>query len=294
MQNGGLRSSGITKKSTDEKPLISVVTVVYNGEATLEQTILSVVSQTYENVEYIIVDGGSKDGTIDIIKKYECKIDYWQSEPDRGIYDAMNKGIGLALGEWIYIIGADDFFVDENVINELSDLFIGSYDVISGTVWAVNSKGFQYAFDNNYSRTIDEDNMYGISAPHQGIFIRRKIMNKYLFDIKYNIAADLKLNLQLWGDRALKIKKVKNKIAYYSCEGTSGKNIKKRTQETKEILKEFNCENLAHVYLSKDKSFIMKIKKLFSNNTIIMCLKVFFHKMYKHKCRWEKCPYCQH
>ena len=154
MQNGGLRSSGITKKSTDEKPLISVVTVVYNGEATLEQTILSVVSQTYENVEYIIVDGGSKDGTIDIIKKYECKIDYWQSEPDRGIYDAMNKGIGLAIGEWIYIIGADDFFVDENVINELSDLFIGSYDVISGTVWAVNSKGFQYAFDNNYSRPI--------------------------------------------------------------------------------------------------------------------------------------------
>ena len=84
---------------------ISIVTVVYNGASTLEQTILSVLGQTYPHIEYIIIDGGSKDGTVDIIKKYQDRIAYWVSEPDEGIYDAMNKGIRHASGDWIYFLG---------------------------------------------------------------------------------------------------------------------------------------------------------------------------------------------
>ena len=89
-------------------PLISVVTVSYNAVSTIEQTIISVLNQMYSNIEYIIIDGGSTDGTVDIIKRYDDKIAYWRSEPDRGIYDAMNKGILQAKGEWIYFIGASD------------------------------------------------------------------------------------------------------------------------------------------------------------------------------------------
>ena len=89
-----------------EKPLISVVTVAYNAVATIEQTILSVINQTYPNIEYIIIDGGSTDGTVNIIKKYMDHIAYWVSEPDKGIYDAMNKGGIRATGTFIQFLNA--------------------------------------------------------------------------------------------------------------------------------------------------------------------------------------------
>lgn len=91
-------------------PKVSIITVVYNGEKELENTILSVIRQTYDNLEYIIVDGGSTDNTINIIKKYANKISYWISEPDKGIYDAMNKGIDVANGEWLLFRNCGDYF----------------------------------------------------------------------------------------------------------------------------------------------------------------------------------------
>ena len=90
-------------------PLITIITVSYNAVKTIEDTIVSVLGQTYNNIEYIIIDGGSTDGTLDIIKKYQDKITYWVSEPDKGIYDAMNKGIAKANGELIGIINSDDW-----------------------------------------------------------------------------------------------------------------------------------------------------------------------------------------
>ena len=108
---GGLRMQGYYKKSYKDKPLISVVTVVYNGEKYLDQTIKSVLNQGYDNVEYIVIDGDSRDSTVDIIRKYEEHIDYWVSEPDAGIYDAMNKGASLCSGKYIAFLNADDWLI---------------------------------------------------------------------------------------------------------------------------------------------------------------------------------------
>ncbi len=108
---GGLRTQGYFKHSLPDKPLITVITVVFNGEKHLEETILSVINQTYDNVEYIIIDGGSTDGTLDIIRKYEYALDYWVSEKDSGIYDAWNKSVRLSLGQWISFLGADDIYL---------------------------------------------------------------------------------------------------------------------------------------------------------------------------------------
>ncbi len=116
LNNGCQQDLDYIKAPQSYQPLITVVTVVFNGEQFLEQTILSVINQTYVNIEYIIIDGGSTDGTIDIINKYENNIDYWVSEKDQGIYHAMNKAIDRATGEWISFMNAGDWFITDSVL----------------------------------------------------------------------------------------------------------------------------------------------------------------------------------
>jgi glycosyltransferase involved in cell wall biosynthesis len=106
---GGLLTKGLfKKKSLVDRPLVSIVTPVYNGERYLEETIESIIDQTYDNIEYLVIDGGSQDGTLEIIKSYEDKIAYWVSEPDRGMYDGINKGFKIATGDIFSWLNADD------------------------------------------------------------------------------------------------------------------------------------------------------------------------------------------
>ena len=116
MTEGGSRLHFNNKKSLTN-PLVTIITVVFNGEQLIEETVLSVLNQSYNNVEYIVIDGGSDDGTLKILSKYNDKIDYWLSEPDNGIYDAMNKGIALASGEWINFMNCGDRFASTDVLN---------------------------------------------------------------------------------------------------------------------------------------------------------------------------------
>jgi hypothetical protein len=125
---GGLRTRGYRKRNAgatigEERipsiPLISIITVVFNAADHMEQTIQSVLGQSYDNVEYIIVDGGSTDATVDIIRKYEHAIDFWMSEPDGGIYDAMNKGVKLSSGYYVALLNASDWY-DEHLLDSIA------------------------------------------------------------------------------------------------------------------------------------------------------------------------------
>jgi glycosyltransferase involved in cell wall biosynthesis len=166
----------------NNNPLISVITVVYNGVATLEQTILSVINQTYKNIEYIIIDGGSTDGTVDVIKKYENHLAYWVSELDKGIYDAMNKGIDKATGEWINFMNSGDWFYNSDVILSIFDNNnVTNYELIYGNT------------EKRYLNKIKIDNpgkFWKLGIVHQSIFSKTFLNKKYKFDTNYAVAAD--------------------------------------------------------------------------------------------------------
>ena len=123
---GGLRTKGYFKSLNSQKPLITIITVVYNNQKDIEETILSVINQSYNNIEYLIIDGGSEDNTVDIIKKYDNSIDYWISEKDNGIYDAMNKGCRLATGAGLCFLNSGDKFVGDVFNNKLKLPFLSS------------------------------------------------------------------------------------------------------------------------------------------------------------------------
>ncbi len=123
MEQGGLRLKNQSKcKRIGDRPLISIITVVYNGEKTIERTIKSVISQTYDNIEYILIDGNSTDNSVGIIKKYEEFIDYWISESDNGISDAFNKGLSFSTGDYIGFINSDDWYETDGIFSIVKEI----------------------------------------------------------------------------------------------------------------------------------------------------------------------------
>ena len=204
--------------STTKQPLISIITVVYNGAVTLERTILSVIGQTYTNIEYIIIDGGSKDGSIDIIKKYQAHIAYWVSEPDKGIYDAMNKGIQHASGDWIFFLGADDILY--NVLHYIAPYFLNEGTIYYGNVhFGNNSKVYNGRY-NKYKLSI-------ANICHQSIFYPAQVFQQYKYDLKYPIFADYALNLQCWANHRFTFQYLPVIIALFASDGTSAQNQNK-------------------------------------------------------------------
>lgn len=175
-------------------PLITVVTVVYNGEAFLEDTILSVINQTYDNVEYIIIDGGSTDGTLDIIRKYEHAIDYWVSENDRGIYDAMNKGITIAMGTSInFMNGGDKFYCTGLVENIAGFTEPGKSSLLVGKNLA------SFISNEKVRRPNIQSGVPPLKMPfcHQSLFMPMLCFKFVgLFNTKYKIVGDYDLYLR--------------------------------------------------------------------------------------------------
>ena len=227
---GGLRTKGYFKKSYEDKPLVSIITVVYNGEKYLEQTIQSVINQTYDNVEYIIIDGGSTDGTVDIIKKYEEQIDYWVSEKDAGIYDAMNKGISLCLGELVGLINADDYYelytvenVGEVYISKKPNMIYGDMGILNEKqkeIIRAHSLGIKYGIFSYNCKWIWIKMLFG----HPTSFVSRETYKRWgLYDTNFKIAADYEFFLRIF-TKNIKAIYVHQLFAWFRLEGISSTN----------------------------------------------------------------------
>lgn len=176
-------------------PKITIVTITYNSERYLEQTITSVIEQTYTNREYIIVDGGSTDGTLDIIKKYESEIDNWISEPDNGIADAMNKGIDLATGDYILFLHSDDYLVNSSVLERASEYLGDRFDIFF----------FQVLHDITEQDQVSSNRSLGwltnfkMGSCHQGQLCSRKLFQRIgKFDTSFKIDMDYDLILRAY------------------------------------------------------------------------------------------------
>ncbi|GAB3897232.1 glycosyltransferase family 2 protein [Spirosoma agri] len=175
-------------------PLISIITVVYNSASTLETTILSVLNQKQDLIDYWIIDGGSTDGSIDIIKRYEHMLSGWISEPDKGIYDAMNKGIDRVNGKWIYFLGADDV-LNLKVLEQISPYLKTEYSLVFG----------QVVFDNNYQMNsyLGKRTLFQNTVHHQSAFYNKSVFSEFRYDSSLKILADYELNLLLYIRKSL-------------------------------------------------------------------------------------------
>lgn len=189
---------------------ISVVTVCYNAAETIEDTIRSVIGQTYPDIEYIIIDGGSTDGTVNIIKKYADHIAYWISEPDKGIYDAMNKGIRIATGDYINFMNAGDCFADSTVLERFVSQADESCEIIFGD-WKIKlDEHLEYRkpLSTKYLNT-------KLMFTHQAAFISVPYHKEHLYDISYKLAADYNLIYKAVNQDKVKMQYLPFAIAVY-------------------------------------------------------------------------------
>lgn len=239
---------------------ITIITVCYNSEKTLEKTIISVAEQSYANIEYIIIDGNSKDNTVGVIRKHENKISKWISEPDKGLYDAMNKGISMATGDIIGILNSDDTFHSSTVIEEIARFHSNNtVDASVGTIiqQRENGKVIRIYSSKYWS---PEKLEIGFMPPHPSLFLKKELFNKFgQYDLGFKIGADYELITRFF---------LKNKISWrYSgittttmlVGGLSSSGTSSYKLITKEIQKALNMNGIAFSPFKIRMRFLWKI-----------------------------------
>ncbi|SDF71690.1 glycosyltransferase family 2 protein [Terriglobus roseus] len=213
----------MTLRATTEEPLVSIITVVFNAREELKALILSVLPLKTEEVELIVIDGGSQDGTVEYLNSVH-EIDYWHSEPDRGIYDAMNKAIAHAQGTYLLHLNAGDRLL-ELPLNILRQARTNQLDILAFRVALDNGRNFQptYGYGLTFSNTLH----------HQGTFFRRSVFPGY--DDQYRIFADFDANqrMAIRGDKA---RIYNNVVAYHATDGVSNQNTVKAKEEFLKVI----------------------------------------------------------
>jgi glycosyltransferase involved in cell wall biosynthesis len=216
---------------------ISIITIAYNSAETIEGTIKSVVSQTHPDIEYIIIDGGSKDSTMDIVRSYESSIGIIVSEPDKGIYDAMNKGVNLATGDIIGILNSDDYYADENVIKDVHQRFVedGSDGLYSDLVYVnreAPEKIVRYWKAGDYEPGLFKK---GWMPPHPTFFVKRKCYEAFgTYSLELRSAADYELMLRFIHKHQISLSYLNRITAHMRLGGQSNVTLKNRIRANKE------------------------------------------------------------
>lgn len=202
--------------SLSYNPVISIITVCYNAEKTIEATMLSVLNQTYKNIEYMIIDGKSRDNTVKVILKYQNNLGYFISEPDTGIYDAMNKALDVVTGDWVYFLGAGDIML--NVLDKVVTRLVNPNTVYYGDVYRNDLLKVFNGYFSPFQFSRD-------SICHQAIFYPAKAIKKYKFNTKYKVQADHHLNMLIYGDKIYNFKYFSIVICAYDGTGFSATTI---------------------------------------------------------------------
>ena len=220
---------------------ISVITATYNSEKTIADTIKSVLKQSYKNIEYIIIDGHSYDGTLEIIKKYEHLFGgrlKWISEEDKGLYDAMNKGVKMATGEIVGILNSDDYFTSNYVLQNVAETFQKEkvIDAVYGDIHFIRPESPDRIY-RYYSSALFRPRFmrFGFMPPHPSLYVKRELYVKYgYYSLDFKIASDFELMVRFFCTNKVKSKYIRMDFVTMRTGGVSTKNIKSRLLGSKE------------------------------------------------------------
>lgn len=246
---------------------ISIITAVYNNREHLEECFASVFSQTYPHIEYIVVDGGSTDGTADIIRKYENKISRWISEPDKGIYDALNKGISMATGDVTGLLHSDDLFNSSETIGHIADAFEKTgCDAAYGNLEYVSRTNTQQVIRFWKSSPFDKSLLKkGWMPPHPTLFVKRKwYAEKGTFRTDFRISADYDLILRLFNDDLFKTFYIDEVITRMRTGGASNRSLKNIYLKSKEdyiALKQTKVGGIVTLFLKNAQKVLQFVRR---------------------------------
>jgi glycosyltransferase involved in cell wall biosynthesis len=227
---------------------ISIITVVYNNEKTIKDAVQSVLLQTYKNLEYVIIDGKSKDNTVNLINEYKNQLGYFISEKDNGLYDAMNKGIKSCTGDVIGILNSDDLYQDLDVLGNVMEQFNNDpeLDILYGDLVYVKSDDTNKVVRNwkskaYYKRFFENANV----PPHPSLFVRSEVYKEAgLFDLQYKLAADYELMLRMFKKHHFKSKYINRLIIKMRLGGATNQSFTNIVNQNKEILKAWKNNGL--------------------------------------------------
>ena len=249
---------------------VSIITVVYNRADVIRDTIESVLSQTYKNIEYIIIDGASTDSTMDVVNEYKDKISKIISEPDKGLYDAINKGIKEATGDVIGLIHSDDFYLDNLVIQRVVDTFKkeNKHMLFADLLYIKGDnkdKVLRYYSAKNFTV---KKLKYGFMPPHPTLFVKKEVYEKYgLYKIDYKIAADYEMFVRLLLVNKLSFSYIHLPIVKMRVGGVSSGGIRRKIECNIEVLRAIRSNGLKANHLVLLKKYPIKIIEIIKGHS---------------------------